>query len=376
MTESPLTNREGFLTRVWRDYSILVVLLGLMALSTLVTAGDFLRPENLLNVAVQTSVNGILAVGMTMIILTGGIDLGVGSLLALFGVIIATLQLNLGLGTLSSILLVLSLGLLVGAWNGFFITRFRLPPFIVTLGTMTVARGLALVISGGRAIAPVNNNFATLATLELPRSISLAFLIVLGLFLLYRHWSVVAAERPRPWAWYLTLGGLLAVLFFFFWLLASPAVTGLPMPVILFAVTALAGAFLLRTTRFGRYLFAIGGNPVATRLAGINVERILFFDYVLMGFLSAVAGLLLASRMAAGVPTAGNMAELDAIAAVVIGGTSLQGGAATIGGTVIGAFIIQILNNVLVIMNVEANFQYIVKGLIIMGAVLLDSRKK
>ncbi|AVX20339.1 MULTISPECIES: sugar ABC transporter permease [Carboxydocella] len=346
-------------------YTILLVLLAMGIISTVITDGAFARPENIMNLAVQVVVNGILAVGMTLIILTGGIDLGVGSVMALIGVVVAKLQLTYHFSTWSSVLISLALGLGIGLWNGFFITKFKLPPFIVTLGSMTIARGLALVISKGSAIAPVNNTFAMLATWQLPSLVAVVLTAIIGGLILFRN------IRNKHW-----LDGIATALvtLFVIWVLLNSR--GLPLPVIIFAIVAALGIFVLKRTTFGRYLYAYGGNVQATRLSGINVDKLLIWDYVIMGGLAALAGLVLASRMAAGVPTAGNMAELDAIASVVIGGTSLAGGAGAVGGSVIGAFIIGLLNNVLVILNVEANYQYIIKGFIIMGAVMLDTLKQ
>ena len=351
-----------------RSYSILGALVLMGVVSAVVTGGVFSRPDNLLNLAVQVSVNGVLAVGMTLVIMTGGIDLGVGSVLALIGVLAAKVF-ALGGGASAAILFGLLGGVLVGAWNGFFITRLGLPPFIVTLGTMTIARGLALVMSDERALPIVSQAFYQLGNANLPRVLAL---VVIAMAAAWGIWSTLRAES-RNW---LNLGLTLAGLALAGWVMLAPTVDGLPMTVVIFALVALSGSFLLNRSRFGRYLRAIGGNSSAAALSGINVRRSLFLDYVLMGFLAAVAALLLASRLASGVPTAGNMGELDAIAAVVIGGTSLAGGSGAIGGTLVGAFIIGLLNNVLVLLNVQSNFQYIVKGVIIMGAVLLDVRKK
>lgn len=351
-----------------RSYSILGALVLMGLISTLLTGGVFARPDNLMNLAVQVSVNGVLAVGMTLVIMTGGIDLGVGSMLALIGVVAAKVF-GLGGSAAAAVLVALLAGVLAGAWNGLFVTRLGLPPFIVTLGTMTIARGLALVMSEERALPIVNQTFYQLGNANLPR---VPVLAALALAAAYVIWTTLRSTS-RNW---LNLGLTLAGLALAGWVMSAPSVEGLPMTVVIFALVALIGAFMLNRSRFGRYLRAIGGNANAAALSGINVRRALFLDYVLMGLLAAVAALLLASRLASGVPTAGNMGELDAIAAVVIGGTSLAGGSGTVGGTLVGAFIIGLLNNVLVLLNVQSNFQYIIKGLIIMGAVLLDVRKK
>lgn len=280
---------------------------------------QFLTWANLVTVARQISINGILAVGVTYVLLSGGVDLSLGSVVALTGVVAASfahpgeypLVVPVALGVLT--------GLGCGLINGLVITFGRVAPFIVTLGMMTGARGLALVLSKGRPVSNLSSEFARLAGGEL--------------------WGV-----PYP-----------------VWILAGVAV--------------LSGLFL-RNIRLGRYLYAVGGNEVAARACGLNVAAIKTFAYTVCGALAGLAGVVLASRITAGQPNAGVGYELDAIAAAVIGGTSLSGGVGGVGGTVLGALLMGVINNGLDLLNVSSYYQQIVKGVIIVGAVWLDQRGK
>lgn len=303
--------------RLLREYGLL---LGLILLSGLLAAltPTFLTTGNLLNVARQISLNGILAVGVTYVLLTGGVDLSLGSIVALAGVVAATFAHPGEWPLLVPILMGVLAGAGCGALNGIVITRGRVAPFIVTLGMMTIARGLALVISKGKPVSNLREDF-------------------------------------------LMLGGDLG---------------GIPIPVlVLLAVAAISWVFL-GNMRLGRYIYAVGGNESAAKAAGLNVARIKTFAYVVSGALAGVAGVVLAARITTGQPNAGVAYELDAIAAAVIGGTSLSGGTGSIRGTLLGALLIGVINNGLDLLNVSSYYQQIIKGLIIVGAVWLDSREK
>jgi ribose/xylose/arabinose/galactoside ABC-type transport system permease subunit len=258
----------------------------------------------------QVAVIGILSVGMTFVILTGGIDLSVGSILALTTLVVAGLK---DQGGIVAALAGLTTGTACGLVNGVIVTRGRVQPFIVTLGMLTVLVGVGLTYSGGQPI------------IGIPAS-----LVFIG-------------------------RGHLA---------------GVPSQAVLFAVVAVLGTVVLRTTRYGRYVYAVGGNSEASLLSGVPVDRVKVLVYAISGFLSAVAGLVMASHLNVGEANVGKGLELDTIAAVVVGGTSLFGGAGGVGGTVIGVLLIGIINNLLNLLDVPAYTQLIVKGLIIVGAVL------
>jgi ribose transport system permease protein len=278
----------------------------------------FFTAENLLNVTLQISITAIIAVGMTFVILTGGIDLSVGSMVAFAGVIGATLAklpLPFPLAMIVAVAGVLALGAVSGLTAGWFVTRMRIAPFIVTLALMTVWRGAAFFVTEGRPV-----------------------------------W-----ELPEGFA-----------------LLAGSRLFGIPLPTLLMAAAILIAHITLTRTRFGRYVMAVGGNAEAARLAGINTVRILTSVYVACGALAAASGLILASRMNSGQPNAGQMYELDVIAAVVVGGASLSGGRGSVFGTCVGSLIIGVLRNGLNLLNVGSYIQQILVGIVILLAVMLD----
>jgi ribose/xylose/arabinose/galactoside ABC-type transport system permease subunit len=308
----------------WRRVGELGLLAALAAecVAFAVLSPHFFTAENLLNVSLQASITAIIAAGMTFVILTGGIDLSVGSVVAMAG-IVATSTLKAGLppaaGLPLAILLALAFGALSGSVAGLFVTRFAVAPFIVTLALMTVWRGAAFVVTQGRPIW------------ELPES-----------------FGYLGSGRPL----------------------------GVPLPsLVMIGVYAVAHVALLHT-RFGRYVLAVGGNAEAARLAGIRTGRVVAGVYVLCGVLSAASGVLLASRMNSGQPNAGLMYELDVIAAVVVGGTSLSGGRGSIAGTFLGAMLIAVLRNGLNLMNVNSYVQQVVVGVVILLAVLADTARK
>jgi ribose transport system permease protein len=306
---------------MWRRLAIsgrrLGTLAGLFGLCLLlwILTPHFLTVSNLLNVLEQTSINAVIAVGMTFVILSAGIDLSVGSLLALSGVVMATL-LQQGWSTPLAVVAGLAVGVGFGALNGVAISWGRLPPFIATLGMMSIARGCALLFTEGRPVSGFDQTFRSLATARL---------------------------------------------------------LGIPAPVVIAGGVYLVARFVLVSTRFGRYVYAMGGNEEATRLSGVNVRLHKMLVYGVSGLTSGIAAILLTARLNSAQPIAGIMYELDAIAAVVIGGTSLAGGEGGVGGTLIGALIMGVLRNGLNLLGVSSFLQQVVIGLVIVFAVLLDT---
>jgi ribose/xylose/arabinose/galactoside ABC-type transport system permease subunit len=295
-------------------------LLGLLLLGGLLSilSPHFLTVSNLLNVLEQTAINAVIAAGMTFVIISGGIDLSVGSIVAFSGVLLAS-ALQAPLPAPPAIAVGVAAGASCGLVNGLLITRGRLPPFIATLGMMSVARGAALVFTEGRPVSGFGAGFRSLAT-----------------------------------------GRLL----------------GIPTPVLAAALVYALAYVLLSRTRFGRYVYAIGGNEEATRLSGVAVRFHKTMVYVLCGVTSALAAVLLTARLNSAQPIAGIMYELDAIAATVIGGTSLLGGSGSLGGTLVGALIMGVLRNGLNLLGVSSFLQQIVIGFVIIVAVLVDSMLK
>jgi D-xylose transport system permease protein len=336
---------------------------------------SFFTPRNLTNLARQTTITGIIAVGMTMVILINGIDLSVGSIVGLSAISV-TLMMQAGLNMWLAIPLTLILvGGGIGLWNGFWIAHYKIPPFIITLGMMTIARGLALTLSGGGSVPVMAPGFRQIGGAFLPKSISIIIILAALAFFFYslyrsiqekKKYGIEVQKQEIMTSAVIAVVGLLLAM----WVFGS--YRGIPNPVVIFVVIVFAGSFVLRNTKFGRRLYAMGGNEEAARLSGINIYRTSLIVFCTVTVLSALAGILLASRLNGASPNLGNMFELDAISAVIIGGTSFAGGIGTITGTVIGAFIIGILNNGMSLLGVPMFYQFIVRGLIIILAVWFD----
>ncbi len=340
----------------------------------------FLGARNLTNLALQVSINGILAVGMTFVVLSGGIDLSIGSVVALCGIFLGLVQVKAGLGVAAGVAAAITGGTLVGALNGFFISRFKIPPFVITLGLLVIARGLALSFSNRSAISPMGDGIRWLGSGFLSAGPTVLTVAILGALILFLRkkpklrnsdkQSVNDGFKIKDQLLPLCLVGSALALFFFSFLFDR----GLPIPVLILAVCALLAAFLLVKTTFGRSVYAVGGNETAALLSGIDVKNVKLLIYTIMGFLSGVAGVVLAGRLNSATPTEGQLMELDAIAAVVIGGTSLQGGVGKIQGSIIGAFIIGALNSGMDMLELSTDYQMVMKGLIIVFAVWSDSK--
>ena len=355
-------------------------LIALVVLTVALALADptFPTARNLSNVARQVTIVGIIGVGMTMVILIAGIDLSVGSVVGVAAVVV-TLLMQYGLAAWLAVPGTLVIvGLVIGLWNGFWIAHYRIPPFIITLGMLTIGRGVALSLSGGSSVPVADPSFAFLGSAYIPPAPTLVLLAIAalaGLYALAKTWresrtaGLPHFERDLPGIIATAAGLLLAVYVF-------GTSDGLPVPVAIFVVIAALAIFVLGHTRFGRRLYALGGNEEAARLSGIDVYGTKIIVYVTVSLLSALSGILLASRLNGASPNLGNMFELDAIAAVVIGGTSLAGGSGTIGGTIIGALIIGVLNNGMSLLGVSSFYQLIIKGLIISLAVWFDVLQK
>ncbi len=363
--------------RFIRTNATLIALVAL-ALALALIDPTFASARNLSNVARQVTIVGIIGVGMTMVILIAGIDLSVGSVVGVAAVVV-TLLMQYGFPAWLAIPVTLVIvGGLIGAWNGFWIAHYRIPPFIITLGMLTIGRGVALSLSGGSSIPVADPSFAALGSAYFPpwpTLVLLAIAALVGIYVALKGWRDLGKadarvfERHLPGAIAVAAGLLLAAYVF-------GAGDGLPVPVAIFVAIAALAIFVLGHTRFGRRLYALGGNEEAARLSGINIYATKMIVYVTVSLLSALSGILLASRLNGASPNLGTMFELDAIAAVVIGGTSLSGGSGTIGGTIIGALIIGVLNNGMSLLGISSFYQLIIKGLIISLAVWFDVLQK
>lgn len=342
--------------------------------------GAFLTPRNLSNLARQVCVNGLLATGMTYVILTAGIDLSVGSVLALASMTAALTQVAVGWsglgvgGAALSVIAALLVGALTGATTGTLVSRLKITPFIVSLAMMVVCRGLTLIFSGAQAVAPLGDSLAALSADYLETGVSAFLLAVAAVAAVgLPAWGVL---RGRLELWTGLRRAALAAVGLAFAGYAFVGYRGIPYMVLVFATCFAAAALVLRYTRFGRFLYAIGGNREAAELSGVPVRRVLFVTYLLMGLFAALAGVLDAARVNGAVPSAGELAELDAIAAVVIGGTSLMGGIGTLGGTLLGVLIMGALNNGMSLVGVNEHSQKVFKGVVILLAVYFDIRSK
>lgn len=295
-------------------YGIYLAFVCLCILLSLMTS-NFLTLQNAVIILRQISINGILAIGVTFVIIAGGIDLSLGSVVALTGVVAASFAHPNSYPLIVPLSISILTGLLIGAINGLTITKGKVAPFIVTLGMMTIARGLGLVASDGRPVSNLSKSFNSIGG---------------GDFI------------------------------------------NIPIPIIIFFFVIILSTIVLNYTKIGRYIYAVGGNELAAKASGININSVKMFTYILCSGLAGLAGVILASRITTGQPNAGVAYELDAIAAVVIGGTSLSGGVGKITGTVVGALIIGVINNGLDLLNITSYYQQIIKGIIIIGAVLID----
>lgn len=304
--------------RYFKDNIGIIIALLVMCIFLIVfptTRTTFMTPKNVFNILRQNASNLFLATGMTMVIILGGIELSVGSVIALSGVVAAGCVINFGLPEVVGFLAAIAVGAVVGMFNGIVICKTDIPPFIVTLASMNITKGIALVLTGGSPIRCMTDAF------------------------------------KFPGAGY---------------------VGPVPTPVILMIIVFIIAAFMINRTQLGRHIYAVGGNAQAAKFSGINVQKVKFIVYTYTGIMSGIAGVVVASRLYSGQPTAGDGAEMDAIAAVVVGGTSMSGGSGRLGGTLIGVLIIGVLNNGLNLLGVDSNWQYIVKGLVILLAVYVD----
>lgn len=365
VTEGTTGRIKAFLKRnaVWIAFLVLAV--G----ATILTDGGFLQPRNLTNLLRQASINGVLAAGMTLVILHGGIDLSIGSIVAVAGIMVGVSQVSWGwssLGVEGALLsggLAIGVGLIAGLLNGGLVALLGIAPFVITLGMMVIARGLALIFSNGASISPMGEALTPLADAFLPAwtTYALVALIIGGVLVGYRR-RLTDAIFP------VLVFGIISYGFIEF--------HGFPLLVAFLFLAMAATSFLLTHTTFGRSVYAIGSNERAALWAGVPVKRVVWIVYAFMGVLAGLSGLLLTSRLNGADPNAGQLFELDAIAAVVIGGTSLKGGTGSIMGSLIGVLTIAALNNSMDLLGVPSFYQMVFKGVIIVGAVALDKGQR
>jgi D-xylose transport system permease protein len=383
LTRQTRIGRLKIPTDVLRAYTMVFALLAIWIFFHYSTDQIFLDPRNFSNLMRQTAVTGVLAVGMLMVIVTGQIDLSVGSVVGLAGGIAAITLGWLGFGLVPSIAAGIAVAIAIGAVQGSLVAYLNIPAFIVTLGGLLAWRGVILGLSRGETIPVQLQSFKAIGQDYVG---PLAGWTIAAIGVAAIVWLNISRSRSRkkhgltatsPMMLLLRIvGPSLAVVGFIYMMnayeIAPGRYAGIPVPVIIFLAIALAGAFLTQNTTFGRYLYAIGGNPDAARLSGINIRRHLLAVFCIIGGLSGVSAIIYTARVGSGSPDAGQLLELDAIAACVIGGTSLMGGRGTVFGAVLGALIMASLDNGMSLKNVEPYMQNIIKGAILVAAVGLD----
>ena len=358
---------------------------------TIATGGKLLYAQNVNNLIAQNAYVFILATGMLMCILTGGnIDLSVGSLVCLVGAVGATLMVNQKVSIPVAIVVMLLTGLLIGVWQGFLIAYLKVPPFITTLAGMLTWRGLSNVVLQGLTIAPMPDKFLNMFNSYVPdlignpkmnyTSVIVGILVCVGIAVMKIRTRITKRQKGYendPLLGDVVKTAILCAIILFF-MIKLAYYKGIPVILIWVVVIVSIYAYLTSKTTIGRHLYAVGGNEKATRLSGINTKRVYFFAYVNMAFLSAVTALVVMARLNSANPTAGTNYEMDAIGSCFIGGASAYGGTGTVGGVMIGAVLMGVLNLGMSIMGVDANWQKVVKGSVLLAAVIFDvlSKKK
>ncbi len=374
-----------------KQYGMFLALVAIYIIFALLTGGKNLSPANINNLVMQNGYVVILAVGMLLCVLTGNIDLGVGSVVAVCGSAAGIILVDYKMNMWVAIIVALLIGLLTGIFAGIFIAYLGIPPFVVTLATMLMGRGLTYTMLQAQTKGPLPENFVFigagfLPTIKVPYGdgtldlVSIAVAIVATVLVILSEIKTLATKKKYGFAltpvWQAAIKDaiLLFIIWFFFFKLACW--NGIPFVLLIMAVLVVIYAFVTDKTVAGRQIYALGGNRKAAQLSGIDTKKVFFWVYVNMGVLSALAGIVLAARNASATPKAGDGFEMDAIASCYIGGAAVAGGAGTIVGAVVGAFVMGILNNGMSLYGWTTDIQKIVKGLVLLGAVTVDVLSK
>lgn len=377
-----------------KQYGMFLALVAIYIIFAVLTGGKNLSPANINNLVMQNGYVVILAVGMLLCVLTGNVDLGVGSVVAVCGSAAGIILVDYKMNMWVAIIAALAIGLLIGAFAGFFIAYLGIPPFVVTLATMLMGRGLTYTMLQAQTKGPLPNDFVFigagfLPTMKVPFGegtldlVSIIVAIIATVLIIASEVKSIATKKKYGFAltpvWQLVIKNavLLFIVWFFFFKLAQW--NGLPFVLLIMFILVAIYAFVTSKTVAGRQIYALGGNRKAAQLSGIDTKKVFFWVYVNMGVLSALAGIVLAARNASATPKAGDGFEMDAIASCYIGGAAVAGGAGTIVGAVVGAFVMGILNNGMSLYGWTTDIQKIVKGAVLLGAVTVDvvsKRKK
>ncbi|SPJ22655.1 multiple monosaccharide ABC transporter permease [Palleronia abyssalis] len=378
----------GFLKTHLREYGILFALIAIMAFFQVATGGILLRPVNLTNLVLQNSYIVIMAIGMLLVIVAGHIDLSVGSVLGFIGALAAVMIVNWEIPYLIAAVLCLAMGAVIGMAQGFWIAYFRIPSFIVTLAGMLVFKGLTLWLLAGQSVGPFPPQFQLISSGFVPDlfgaegmnlfSLVIGLVVAAGLAVLAIRNRAAQARTGTPDEPFAFFAAKTTIIFvgiaYLSWLMAD--FRGLPNVFIVMALLIAVYSFVTSRTTAGRRIYAIGGNERAAMLSGINAKRLTFLTFANMGMLAALAGLVFAARLNTATPKSGAGFELDVIAAVFIGGASMAGGVGTVVGAVIGAFIMGVMNNGMSILGIGIDYQQVIKGLVLLAAVVFDVMNK
>jgi putative multiple sugar transport system permease protein len=377
-----------------KQYGMFLVLIAVYIIFAIMTKGANLSPTNVNNLIMQNGYVVILAVGMLLCVLTGNVDLGVGSIVALCGAVVGIVLIDYKMNMWVAILAALLVGLLVGIFDGFFIAKMGIPPFIVTLASMLMGRGLTYTVLQAQTKGPFNDDFKFIGSGFLPTikiqigsaSLDIICLLVAAVatvFIILSEMKSIATKKKYGFAlnpaWQLIVKNAVIIFIVWFCFYKLARYNGIPFQLVLLAIIVGCYHFLTSKTVAGRQIYAMGGNAKAAKLSGINTEKVFFWVYANMAILSAVAGIVLSARNGSATPKAGDGFEMDAIASCYIGGAATAGGIGTIIGAVVGAFIMGILNNGMSLFGFSTDIQKIVKGAVLLGAVTVDlvsKRKK
>lgn len=400
MSEGNTNSIKSYLIANMREYGLLFALIVIMVFFQIVTDGTLLKPINITNLLLQNSYIIIMALGMLIVIVGGHIDLSVGSVMGFIGALAAVLIVQQDWPVAIAIPVCLIAGGLIGAWHGYWVAYWSIPPFIVTLAGMLIFRGMSLWLLEGQSVGPFPTDFQMLANGFVPdifpatwgqgfaemtgaRQVNILALllgVIAAVIVVWMGLTKRARNRAygivvEPKSFFIVRTGIVAfALIFVMWKLAT--FRGVPNVLVTMGVLTVIYAFVTSNTVIGRRVYAMGGNEKAASLSGINTKRLTFQAFINMGVLAAAAGLVFAARLNTATPKAGFALELDVIAAVFIGGASMSGGVGTIVGAVVGAFLMGVLNNGMSIMGIGIDFQQIIKGLVLLAAVVFDVYNK
>ncbi|MEC2342930.1 MULTISPECIES: multiple monosaccharide ABC transporter permease [Paenibacillus] len=371
-----------------RQYGMIIALIFITILFQILTGGILLKPLNITNLILQNSYILVLAIGMVLVIITGHIDLSVGSIAAFIGALAAIMLVDLQLPTFLTILISLVIGGLIGAWQGFWVAYVKIPAFIVTLAGMLLFRGLTMIVLGGQSIAPFPKSFQRISSGFIPdwfgggslHILTILLGLVLSLLLIWQEWKERRTQLKYQfevapiWVFVTKLLLLVAIINIFTFVLAT--YNGLPNILIILFFLIVIYSFVMNRMVAGRHIYALGGNEKAAKLSGVKTKKVTFWVFVNMGALAALSGLIFAARLNSATPKAGTNFELDAIAACFIGGASASGGIGTVIGAIIGGLVMGVMNNGMSLIGLGVDWQQGIKGLVLLLAVAFDIYNK